>query len=173
MNRNIKLGIKNNDDKILSLRNNEDSDKIKNELKKSNKVLIIGGGFIGLEIAASANELGKEVCVIEMNDQLMGKHPKKNFKYIKAHETNGNKIYLNTTIKNIIADKNSYKILLSNDEKLNVDLVIVGIGSIANKLFKDKDIKIDNLLQMNIVKHLKKMFMQLEISDFFQYIIKT
>ena len=41
VNRNIKLGIQNNDDKILSLRNNEDSDKIKNKLKKSNKVLII------------------------------------------------------------------------------------------------------------------------------------
>ncbi len=147
VNRNIKLGIQNNDDKILSLRNNEDSDKIKNKLKKSNKVLIIGGGFIGLEIAASANELGKEVCVIEMNDQLMGRSiPKKISNICKeAHETNGNKIYLNTTIKNIIADKNSYKILLSNDEILNVDLVIVGIGSIANtELFKDKNIKIDN-----------------------------
>ena len=147
VNRNIKLGTQNNDDKILSLRNNEDSDKIKNKLKKSNKVLIIGGGFIGLEIAASANELGKEVCVIEMNDQLMGRSiPKKISNFCKeAHERNGNKIYLNTTIKKIIADKNSYLISLSNDEILNVDLVILGIGSIANtELFKDKDIKIDN-----------------------------
>jgi len=147
VNRNIDLNIENNKDKILSLRNKEDSDRIKNKLKESKKVLIIGGGFIGLEIAASANELGKEVYVIEMNNQLMGRIiPKKISNFCKKiHEINGNKIYLNTTIKKIISSKNSYEIKLSNDEIIFVDLIILGIGSVANtELFKDKDIKIDN-----------------------------
>ena len=147
VNRNIDLNIENNNDKILSLRNKEDSDRIKNKLKESKKVLIIGGGFIGLEIAASANELGKEIYIIEMNDQLMGRIiPKKISNFCKKiHEINGNKIYLNTTIKKIISSKNSYEIKLSNDKIIFVDLIILGIGSIANtELFKDKDIKIDN-----------------------------
>ena len=147
VNRNIDLNIENNKDKILSLRNKEDSDRIKNKLKESKKVLIIGGGFIGLEIAASANELGKEVYVIEMNNQLMGRIiPKKISNFCKKiHEINGNKIYLNTTIKKIISSKNSYEIKLSNNKTIFVDLIILGIGSIANtELFKDKDIKIDN-----------------------------
>ena len=147
VNRNIDLNIENNNDKVLSLRNKEDSDRIKNKLKESKKVLIIGGGFIGLEIAASANELGKEVYVIEMNNQLMGRIiPKKISNFCKKiHEINGNKIYLNTTIKKIISSKNSYEIKLSNDKIIFVDLIILGIGSIANtELFKDKDIKIDN-----------------------------
>ena len=147
VNRNIDLNIENNNDKILSLRNKEDSDRIKNKLKESKKVLIIGGGFIGLEIAASANELGKEAYVIEMNDQLMGRIiPKKISNFCKKiHEINGNKIYLNTTIKKIISSKNSYEIKLSNNKTILVDLIILGIGSIANtELFKDKDIKIDN-----------------------------
>ena len=147
VNRNIDLNIENNNDKVLSLRNKEDSDRIKNKLKESKKVLIIGGGFIGLEIAASANELGKEVYVIEMNNQLMGRIiPKKISNFCKKiHEINGNKIYLNTTIKKIISSKNSYEIKLSNDEIIFVDLIILGIGSVANtELFKDKDIKIDN-----------------------------
>ena len=147
VNRNIDLNIENNNDKVLSLRNKEDSDRIKNKLKESKKVLIIGGGFIGLEIAASANELGKEVYVIEMNNQLMGRIiPKKISNFCKKiHEINGNKIYLNTTIEKIISSKNSYEIKLSNDEIIFVDLIILGIGSVANtELFKDKDIKIDN-----------------------------
>ena len=147
VNRNIDLNIENNNDKILSLRNKEDSDRIKNKLKESKKVLIIGGGFIGLEIAASANELGKEIYIIEMNDQLMGRIiPKKISNFCKKiHEINGNKIYLNTTIKKIISSKNSYEIKLSNNKTIFVDLIILGIGSIANtELFKDKDIKIDN-----------------------------
>ena len=147
VNRNIDLNIEKNNDKILSLRNKEDSDRIKNKLKESKKVLIIGGGFIGLEIAASANELGKEIYIIEMNDQLMGRIiPKKISNFCKKiHEINGNKIYLNTTIKKIISSKNSYEIKLSNNKTIFVDLIILGIGSIANtELFKDKDIKIDN-----------------------------
>ena len=147
VNRNIDLNIENNNDKVLSLRNKEDSDRIKNKLKESKKVLIIGGGFIGLEIAASANELGKEVYVIEMNNQLMGRIIPKKISNLckKIHEINGNKIYLNTTIEKIISSKNSYEIKLSNDEIIFVDLIILGIGSVANtELFKDKDIKIDN-----------------------------
>ena len=152
VNRNIDLNIENNNDKILSLRNKEDSDRIKNKLKESKKVLIIGGGFIGLEIAASANELGKEIYIIEMNDQLMGRIiPKKISNFCKKiHEINGNKIYLNTTIKKIISSKNSYEIKLSNNKTIFVDLIILGIGSIANtELFKDKDIKIDNGIVTN------------------------
>ena len=152
VNRNIDLNIENNNDKILSLRNKEDSDRIKNKLKESKKILIIGGGFIGLEIAASANELGKEIYIIEMNDQLMGRIiPKKISNFCKKiHEINGNKIYLNTTIKKIISSKNSYEIKLSNNKTIFVDLIILGIGSIANtELFKDKDIKIDNGIVTN------------------------
>ena len=147
LNRKIDPNIKNNYNKFLSLRNNEDSDNIKNKLKESKKVLIIGGGFIGLEIASSANELDKEVYVVEMNDQLMGRSIPKKISNLckKIHEENGNKIYLNTTIKKINFYNNSYEIKLSNEEIIFVDLVILGIGSIANtELFKNKDIKIDN-----------------------------
>ena len=172
VNRNIDLNIENNNDKVLSLRNKEDSDRIKYKLKESKKVLIIGGGFIGLEIAASANELGKEVYVIEMNNQLMGRIiPKKISNFCKKiHEINGNKIYLNTTIKKIISSKNSYEIKLSNDKIIYVDLIILGIGSIANtELFKDKDIKIDNGIITNeyCETYQKDVYAAGDVSNFF------
>ena len=146
INRKINLNVKNNE-RILSLRDNKDSDKIKKQLGNSKKILVIGGGFIGLELASSANELGKEVFIIEMNDHIMGRSiPNKISNLCKEiHEKNGNKIFLNTTIKEIKFSKDHFKVVLSDKNLLVVDLIIIGIGSVANtELFKDENLNIDN-----------------------------
>ncbi len=152
VNKTINLQIDNDKPKTLYLRNNIDSKILKENLIKSNTVLIVGGGFIGLEIASSANQLGKEVHVIEMGSQLMGRSIPKNISnYCKiVHESNGNNIYLNTTIKNIISNQRSCKVTLSNNKVIEVDLIIVGIGSIPNtELFKQKKIEINNGIKTN------------------------
>ena len=61
------------DDKILYLRNIDDAKKIKHKILKADNITIIGGGFIGLEIASSLNQLNKEVSVIEISTQLMSR----------------------------------------------------------------------------------------------------
>ncbi len=142
----------NDQDNILYLRNNLDSEKIKNYLKKYRDILIVGGGFIGLEIASSANKLNKNVYILEMGSQLMGRIIPKNISNLckNIHEEKGNKIFLNTTIKEIIKNESNYEVRLTNNETITVEVIIVGIGSFANtEIFDEKQIEINNGLITN------------------------
>ena len=71
---NKKLSLDNNlKNDVYYLRNLEEAKKIKETVSNKNKITIIGGGFIGLEIASSLSQLQKKVTVIEIGNQLMGR----------------------------------------------------------------------------------------------------
>ena len=132
---------------ILYLRTIEDSKKIKEKIEQSKSIAIIGGGFIGLEIASSVAQLGKNAFVIEIADQLMGRIiPSQIASFIaQYHKNNGNKILLNSKITKISKKNNSYQIYLSDNTEINIDAVIAGIGSMANtEIFKNTSLKLDN-----------------------------
>ena len=69
----IELGDNNLKNDVYYLRNLEEAKKIKEIVSNKNKITIIGGGFIGLEIASSLSQLQKKVTVIEIGNQLMGR----------------------------------------------------------------------------------------------------
>jgi 3-phenylpropionate/trans-cinnamate dioxygenase ferredoxin reductase subunit len=147
-NKKLKIdGLNTKDDNIIYLRNIEESAKIKDKIKLSNKIIIIGGGFIGLEIASSAVQMNKNVIVLERTNQLMGRViPVEIAKLIQdTHEKKGNTIRLNIIIKKINKVKNSFEIILESGEVLISDLIIVGVGSQANTdIFQGTPLKIDN-----------------------------
>ena len=58
-------------DGVLALRDLSDADRIATEVKTAGKLLVIGGGYIGLEAAASARMMGLEVTVVEMADRIL------------------------------------------------------------------------------------------------------
>jgi len=149
--KNRQFDIENLDKKIqneiIYLRNIEESEEIKKRINIANEILVIGGGFIGLEIASSASQLGKKVTIVEMGNQLMGRViPKEIANMIQSvHEENGNTIYLQTQIKKITKKNNSFQILLNSNTTLSADLIIVGIGSSPNtSLFVESSLEIDN-----------------------------
>jgi len=149
--KNRKFDIENLDKKIqneiIYLRNIEESEEIKKRINIANEILVIGGGFIGLEIASSASQLGKKVTIVEMGDQLMGRViPKEIANMIQSvHEENDNTIYLKTQIKKITKKNNSFQIILNSKTTLSADLIIVGIGSSPNtSLFVESSLEINN-----------------------------
>ena len=108
---------------ILYLRNIEESEKIRDKINSSSNIAIIGGGFIGLEIASSASQLGKKVKIIEMGKQLMGRViPNQIASLIQSfHEKNGNEIYLENQINTITKEGIKYKLVLSSGIELLVE----------------------------------------------------
>ena len=60
-------------DGVIVLRGLEDADALKARLSAASSLVVVGGGFIGLEAAASARKLGKAVTVIEQQDRLMAR----------------------------------------------------------------------------------------------------
>jgi len=134
------------EENIIYLRDFEESNILKDKINNAKNITIIGGGFIGLEIASSAVQKGKNVTVIERADQLMGRViPLKIANLIQEkHESMGTKINLNVEIKNI-EQKNEAFTIYYNNETLLSDLIIIGVGSTPNtEIFRNTSLKIDN-----------------------------
>ena len=135
------------EENIIYLRNVDESNSLKTKIKSAKNILIIGGGFIGLEIASSAAQKGKNITILEKGDQLMGRVvPLEIAKLIKqTHEAFGTKIHLNVNIDKIENNKNSFKIYYNNKHIFLSDLIIIGVGSVPNtEIFENTSLKIEN-----------------------------
>ena len=150
---NKRLSLDNNlNDDVYYLRNLEEAKTIKEKVSDKNKITIIGGGFIGLEIASSLSQLQKKVTVIEIGNQLMGRIiPKQIADLVQnTHIEQGNEIILNKQIDKIIKKNGIYEILLNDNSIIETDFVIAGIGSTPSvKLFENTNLKLDNGIVTN------------------------
>ncbi len=148
-----RLSLDNNlNDDVYYLRNLEEAKIIKEKVSDKNKITIIGGGFIGLEIASSLSQLQKKVTVIEIGNQLMGRIiPKQIADLVQnTHIEQGNEIILNKQIDKIIKKNGIYEILLNDNSIIETDFVIAGIGSTPSvKLFENTNLKLDNGIVTN------------------------
>ena len=160
------------DNEIYYLRNLDDANKIKKKALEVNNIAIIGGGFIGLEIASSLNQQNKSVSLIEISNQLMGRiipFPIANLVKVE-HEKHGNKIYLDSKIKSIEKTNDAFKILLENDHVIEAEMIIGGIGSIPTvDLFNDSDLKLKNGILTNAYNQtsVENVYAAGDVSNFF------
>ena len=86
---------------IHYLRDIQDADDIKHLIKSKKKLVVVGAGYIGLEVAAVATESGLAVTVIEMAERVMNRtvDPLISEYYKKLHEKHGVEIHLNTPLE--------------------------------------------------------------------------
>lgn len=123
---------------VVSLRNIKDSLHIREKLKNIDKVGIIGGGWIGLEVAASLSERNIDVTVYEMNDRLCARSVTKEVSeyLLKLHQQHG--AYIKLDCKQIHltqsdADHNVNIRVDDDDDVASYDLVFLGTGAHINK----------------------------------------
>ena len=78
-------------DKVFYLRSIEDVLNIRDKIKESKKVTIIGGGYIGLEVAAIINNLGLQVTIVEMASRILERVTSETISsfYTKVHRQAG------------------------------------------------------------------------------------
>jgi NADPH-dependent 2,4-dienoyl-CoA reductase/sulfur reductase-like enzyme len=119
-------------DRVLTLRTVADADRLAAALRDSHDVVVVGGGFIGLEVAASARALGCTVTVVEAAERLLSRSvtPVLSDFYLSAHERRGTTVLLNTTAARIhgAADR-AEAVVLDDGRELSADLVVIGIGA--------------------------------------------
>lgn len=115
-----------------SLRSISDCDKIKKQLIPGARVAIIGGGYIGLEVAASCRSLGHDVVVVEVLDRVLARvvTPELSDFFQQLHESNGIKIMNDSIVESITRVNNSHKfeLRLASGNMIPSDVVLVGIG---------------------------------------------
>jgi 3-phenylpropionate/trans-cinnamate dioxygenase ferredoxin reductase subunit len=119
---------------VYALRAIRDAAAIKASLSVARQVVVIGAGFIGLEIAATALGLGAEVTVVEISDRPMGRaiSPAMSGFFLDAHKAFGAKFELGCGVAALHGENGRVTSAeLSDGRVLPADLVIVGVGVTA------------------------------------------
>jgi 3-phenylpropionate/trans-cinnamate dioxygenase ferredoxin reductase subunit len=120
---------------VFTVRDKADADALAVEMKAGRRLLIIGGGYIGLEAAAVARKLGLEVTLIEMADRILARVAAADTAdAMRAiHEAQGVVIREKTGLTRLIGLDGQVKgAELSDGTVLDIDLVIAGIGVLPN-----------------------------------------
>ncbi len=134
--RNRRLPIEGIDlDGVVDLRTLADADAFRATLPSVKRLAVIGGGFIGLEIAATARAMGAEVTVLEATDRLMSRvvSPPVSAHFLEAHTAAGIDVRLHTMGSRILgSDGRASGVELQNGDIVAADLVLVAAGVVAN-----------------------------------------
>ena len=119
---------------ILYLRTIADVDAIADAMQNASSVCIVGGGYIGLEVASVTVKAGKTVNVLEMEDRILQRvtTPEMSEFYHELHTGRGVHIHTNTACQGFEGDNGKVTKVLCGDKTIDADLVIVGIGIIPN-----------------------------------------
>jgi 3-phenylpropionate/trans-cinnamate dioxygenase ferredoxin reductase subunit len=98
------------------------------------RVVIVGGGYIGLETAASLRVLGLEVTVLEAADRVLERvtAPEVSAFFDRIHRAEGVQIRTSTSVEAIVGDDQVREVVAAGGEAIPTDIVIVGIGVLPN-----------------------------------------
>jgi len=133
--------------RCIYLRTFDDALAIRAHLGAGNRVAIIGGGFIGLELAAAARKLGATVTVIEAQLRILMRGVPAEIAEIirKAHEAEGVSIRAGQGIAAIAGEGAEVGITLADGQKIVADLMVIGIGAMpVTALAAEAGLTIDN-----------------------------
>lgn len=112
------------------IRNRADADTIRAEMETTRRVVVIGGGYIGLEAAAVMRKFGKEATLLESQDRVLSRvagEPLSRF-YEAEHRAQGVDVRLNASVERIEGESKVSGVRLTSGEIVPADMVIVGIG---------------------------------------------
>jgi 3-phenylpropionate/trans-cinnamate dioxygenase ferredoxin reductase subunit len=133
---------------VFTVRDKADADRLATEMKPGHRLLIIGGGYIGLEAAAVARKLGLDVTLIEMADRILARvaAPQTADAIRAIHAAEGVQIFEKTGLTRLIGDEGRVKAAeLSDGRVIDADMVIVGIGVTPNdRLAGDAELEVQN-----------------------------
>lgn len=122
-------------DGVFALREAADARSIRERLASARDVVVVGGGFIGLEIASTARLLGKTVTVLEAADRLMGRVVAREISahFLALHRGWGSDIRLDTAIGSVIGEGGVVvAVQTAAGDRIPADMVLIGIGVLPN-----------------------------------------
>ncbi|TGQ74233.1 ferredoxin reductase [Mesorhizobium sp. M00.F.Ca.ET.186.01.1.1] len=133
--------------RCVYLRTFADALAIRAHLRAGSRIAIVGGGFIGLELAASARKLGASVTVIEAQPRILMRGVPVEIAGIvhDAHEAEGVKILAGQGITAIADDSAEVRVTLADGKDIVADLSVIGIGAVpVTTLAAEAGLTIDN-----------------------------
>jgi len=140
-------------DGVLYLRSLDEAIALKERLANAKNVAVIGGGFVGLELAAVASSLGKSVTVIEALPRLMSRvvAPIISEYFVDLHSGKGVKVICGAAVTEIAGVSGKASSLALNDgTQIEADLVLIGVGVLPNtSLARNAGLPVSNGIAVN------------------------
>ncbi|MDY6842147.1 MAG: FAD-dependent oxidoreductase [Pseudomonadota bacterium] len=137
---------------VYYLRTEEDALALRGAIRSADRVVVVGGGVIGMETAASARQLGAEVLVVEPADRVMARMvPAEISRLIEQmHRDHQVELRLNSGVQAVEETAGGRALVHLDDGTLEADLVIVGIGIEPNtQLAVEAGLEVDNGIVVN------------------------
>ncbi|SNT11136.1 NAD(P)/FAD-dependent oxidoreductase [Rhodococcoides kyotonense] len=123
-------------DGVLSLRTLAEAETLRHSVRAGARIAIIGGGYIGLEVAASARAHNCDVVIVEREDRLLARVASPEFADVLSgfHRARGTRIMTDASVVEIgsAADGSVGFIRLGDGTVIECDVVLVGIGAVPN-----------------------------------------
>jgi 3-phenylpropionate/trans-cinnamate dioxygenase ferredoxin reductase subunit len=120
---------------VFYLRDAADARRLRSALHRAATVVVVGGGFIGLEIAATARLLGKTVTILEAADRLMGRvvAPEISRHFLDLHRGWGSDVRLETPVGKLLgSDGRVVAVETAAGEAIQAEIAVIGIGVVPN-----------------------------------------
>lgn len=145
--------------KIFTLRNVPDTDNIKSYIEENNvkKAVVVGAGFIGLEMAENMHDLGIQVTIVEMLEQVMAPIDYEMAAEVHQHlKTKNVEFYLKDGVKAFNDNDKELSITLNSGREISADMVILSIGvRPENSLAKKADLELSERGGIVVNKYLQ------------------
>eukprot|EP01037_Dinobryon_pediforme_P019542 gene19542-19977_t len=119
---------------VVTLRSMLDAARIRRDLDPSNRVVVIGGGYIGLEVAAIARGMGLQVTVLEAAGRVLGRvvAPEVSRYFTKLHLDHGLDLRVATGVIAVEGEGRAEAVVLADGTRVPADLVLLSIGAIPD-----------------------------------------
>jgi 3-phenylpropionate/trans-cinnamate dioxygenase ferredoxin reductase component len=132
---------------IHYLRNIADVQGLQGDIGEGKRVVIIGGGYIGLEAASAMRKLGMYATVLERSSRILQRvsAPELSAFYQRIHTEEGTDIRTNMSVSKFVGDSYVEKVVCEDGTEFQADLVVIGIGVNPNvELAESGGISVDN-----------------------------
>lgn len=134
-------------DGVCYLRNLRDVERIREHVRAGAGAVIVGGGYIGLEVAAVLNGLGMKVTVLEMLERVMQRvtAPEVSEFYTRVHREEGVDIRCGVEVSGFEGGSRVERVRCADGSCFEAELVVIGVGIVPNlELARDAGLKTDN-----------------------------
>jgi NADPH-dependent 2,4-dienoyl-CoA reductase/sulfur reductase-like enzyme len=119
---------------VHTLRTVEDARAVSRDFERCDRLVVVGAGFIGAEVASSARALGHEVTIVEAVATPMGRavHPRIGRALAALHQDNGVELRLGAGVAGYSGDGRVARVHLDDGTALSAPMVVAGIGVVLN-----------------------------------------
>ncbi len=137
---------------IWSIRDLDDALELRDAMRKGQRIAIIGGGFIGAEVASSARKLDLDVDIFEALplpfERIVG--PRIAERLLTLHADAGVRVHCGVGVESVEVDVNQARMTLQDGTSHTADLVVAGLGAIPNiEWLASSGLEIDNGIVCN------------------------